>query len=191
MQALDCDFLACSVYKFFGPHTGVLYGKYKWLDRLNPEVALIMFGTNDLGGVGLEEYESKTREAVQKCLDHGTVVILSTIPPRHGHVAKAAEFAEAVRRIAREMKVPLSDFHAEVLRRRPDDWDGAAAKFKDAPGDVYNVPTLIARDGVHPSNPRKYAGDFSEESLRSSGFGLRSYLTLLKYAEVLRELSLD
>ena len=34
VQALDCDFLACSVYKFFGPHTGVLYGKYEWLDRL-------------------------------------------------------------------------------------------------------------------------------------------------------------
>ncbi len=35
VQALDCDFLACSVYKFFGPHTGVLYGKYEWLDRLH------------------------------------------------------------------------------------------------------------------------------------------------------------
>ncbi len=35
VQALDCDFLACSVYKFFGPHTGVAYGKYEWLDRLN------------------------------------------------------------------------------------------------------------------------------------------------------------
>ncbi|MBP6017102.1 MAG: cysteine desulfurase-like protein [Candidatus Promineofilum sp.] len=34
VQALDCDFLACSVYKFFGPHTGVLYGKYQHLDRL-------------------------------------------------------------------------------------------------------------------------------------------------------------
>ncbi len=35
VQALDCDFLACSVYKFFGPHTGVLYGKYEHLDRLS------------------------------------------------------------------------------------------------------------------------------------------------------------
>lgn len=35
VQALDCDFLACSVYKFFGPHTGVLYGKYELLDGLN------------------------------------------------------------------------------------------------------------------------------------------------------------
>ena len=25
--SLDCDFLACSTYKFFGPHMGVLYGK--------------------------------------------------------------------------------------------------------------------------------------------------------------------
>ncbi len=33
VQALDCDFLACSVYKFFGPHTGVLYGKYELLDK--------------------------------------------------------------------------------------------------------------------------------------------------------------
>lgn len=34
VQALDCDFLACSAYKFFGPHTGILYGKYDLLDRL-------------------------------------------------------------------------------------------------------------------------------------------------------------
>lgn len=46
------------------------------------------------------------------------------------------------------------------------------------------MPTLISRDGVHPSNPRKYAGDFSEEALRCSGYGLRSYLVLLRYAEV-------
>ena len=27
VRALDCDFLVCSPYKFFGPHSGVLYGK--------------------------------------------------------------------------------------------------------------------------------------------------------------------
>ena len=159
----------------------------KWLDKLQPEVALIMFGTNDLGPLELAEYAAKTREVVQKCLDRGTVVILSTIPPKHGQVKKAAEFAEAVRRIAREMKVPLCDYHAEIVKRRPDDWDGALPKFKDVPGDEYNVPTLISRDGVHPSNPRKNAGDFSEEALRSNGYGLRSYLTLLGYAEVIQK----
>ena len=34
VQDLNCDFLACSVYKFFGPHQGVLYGKYELLDSL-------------------------------------------------------------------------------------------------------------------------------------------------------------
>jgi cysteine desulfurase family protein (TIGR01976 family) len=36
VQALGCDFLVCSAYKFFGPHEGVLYGKYDLLDRLPP-----------------------------------------------------------------------------------------------------------------------------------------------------------
>ena len=34
VQALGCDFLVCSAYKFFGPHVGILYGKLDLLDRL-------------------------------------------------------------------------------------------------------------------------------------------------------------
>ena len=36
VQALDCDFLACSAYKFFGPHMGILYGKAEHLTGLTP-----------------------------------------------------------------------------------------------------------------------------------------------------------
>lgn len=36
VQALDCDFLACSAYKFFGPHVGILYGKRQHLETLKP-----------------------------------------------------------------------------------------------------------------------------------------------------------
>jgi len=36
VQAIDCDFLACSPYKFFGPHQGVLYGRHDVLARLEP-----------------------------------------------------------------------------------------------------------------------------------------------------------
>lgn len=36
VQALDCDFLACSPYKFFAPHMGVVYGKREHLARLRP-----------------------------------------------------------------------------------------------------------------------------------------------------------
>lgn len=34
VRALECDFLVCSAYKFFGPHMGILYGKYELLERL-------------------------------------------------------------------------------------------------------------------------------------------------------------
>src|SRR5437773_9588953 len=36
VKALDCDFLSCSPYKFFGPHMGTLYGKQEQLRRLKP-----------------------------------------------------------------------------------------------------------------------------------------------------------
>jgi len=34
VQAIDCDFLVCSTYKFFGPHLGALYGRYELLETL-------------------------------------------------------------------------------------------------------------------------------------------------------------
>ena len=36
VRDLDCDFLACSTYKFFAPHMGVLYGKREHLARFSP-----------------------------------------------------------------------------------------------------------------------------------------------------------
>jgi lysophospholipase L1-like esterase len=154
-----------------------------WLKDLNPEAALIMFGTNDLNKIPFEDYVKETREVIQKCLENGTVVILSTIPPKHGMAERAAQYAEAVRGIAKEMKVPLSDFHAEIMKRRPEDWDGRLDKFSEYSG--YDVPTLLARDGVHPSNSKPHVGDYSEEGLKNNGFTLRNYVTLLKYAEVI------
>jgi len=157
----------------------------KWLEKLNPEVALIMFGTNDLNAVPLEEYEAKTRDVVRKCLDNGTIVILTTIPPRHGMLDKAKAYAEAARKVARELRVPVCDYSGECLKRRPDDWDGAADKFKEYKD--YDVPTLLARDGVHPSNPKAFSGDYSEEGLRCNGFVLRNYVSLRSYAAVIRD----
>jgi lysophospholipase L1-like esterase len=152
-----------------------------WLKNHNPEVATIMFGTNDLTQVDAKEYEQKTREVVDKCLKNGTIVILTTIPPRSGLVDKSKQYAEIDRKIAKEMKVPLIDYSAEILKRRPDDWDGS--KFKDVK-DAYQVPTLIAGDGVHPSNPTKFQ-DCNEEGLKSNGYLLRSYLTMMSYADVI------
>jgi hypothetical protein len=159
----------------------------EWLEKLDPEVALIMFGSNDLHEMEVEEYRDRLRSVVKRCLENGTVVILSTIPPQHGLVEKAAVFAEAARALARELRVPLVDYHAEIQKRRPDDWDGADERFHEYEG--YEVPTLISRDGVHPSAPMRYQGDYSEEALSSHGYNLRSYLALMAYAGVLEALA--
>jgi cysteine desulfurase family protein (TIGR01976 family) len=40
VQAMGCDFLACSAYKFYGPHVGVLYGRRDRLAALDvPKLA--------------------------------------------------------------------------------------------------------------------------------------------------------
>jgi len=36
VQAIGCDFLVCSPYKFFGPHQGVLWGRRELLEQLEP-----------------------------------------------------------------------------------------------------------------------------------------------------------
>jgi lysophospholipase L1-like esterase len=158
-----------------------------WLKANNPETAIIMFGSNDVGAMEVAEYARKTRDVVRRCLEHGTVAILTTPPPRHARVEKSAEFADAVRQIAREEHLPLIDFHAEILQRRAQDWDGALPQFKNSAGDEYQVLTLIARDGVHPSNPKDFSNKYSAEALRTSGYSLRNYLSLLAYADVIEK----
>lgn len=35
VRDLECDFLACSAYKFYGPHIGVLYGRHDLIESLD------------------------------------------------------------------------------------------------------------------------------------------------------------
>jgi cysteine desulfurase family protein (TIGR01976 family) len=56
VRAIDTDFLACSTYKFFGPHAGVLYGKAAVLDalpayKLVPATDRFETGTANLEGL--------------------------------------------------------------------------------------------------------------------------------------------
>jgi hypothetical protein len=132
------------------------------------------------------DYEKRTREVVAECLTNGTIVLLTTPPPQTAELQKSLQLAAAVRAISSDLKIPLIDYSYQILKRRPADWDGSSPEFKNIPGDTYEVPTLVSRDGIHPSNPQKYANDFSEFALRESGYTLRNYLTLSLYADVIR-----
>ncbi|MFW6169138.1 MAG: GDSL-type esterase/lipase family protein [Planctomycetota bacterium] len=179
-------------YRWKGPEKGNYSGQTaawglknvdKWIATLKPETALIMFGTNDIRRGGIEAHEKNLRALIQKCLDEGVVVILSTIPPMHGMEAKVQRAVEVQRQVAADLNVPLIDFHAHIINRRPNDWDGALPRFQGH--DQWEVPTLISSDGVHPSNPRQWKNDYTEQGLCRNGNVLRSYLTLMAYAEVI------
>lgn len=148
-----------------------------WLKKLNPEVALIMWGTNDTYlGPRPPKYTGNLREIVQKCLDNGTVPILYTIPPvgnQAGNAERTAyieTFVDAARTVAKEKKVPLIDFYQEMIDRRPTDFAKA-----------------LLGDNLHPSYPGPYQRDFSEVALKNSGYTLRNYLTLKRYWQVHQE----
>ena len=56
---LNCDFLACSAYKFFGPHVGLLYGRRQLLEDILPYKLRV--SSNQLPGkwmTGTQPHES-------------------------------------------------------------------------------------------------------------------------------------
>jgi len=59
VQKLDCDFLACSAYKFFGPHQGILYGKLALMEELQPyKVRPAYNNTPNKWEVGTQSFEA-------------------------------------------------------------------------------------------------------------------------------------
>jgi cysteine desulfurase family protein (TIGR01976 family) len=98
VQALDCDFLVTSAYKFFGPHVGILYGKYELLDKLQaykvrpaPKEPPGKFetGTNNLEGIagvlGALEYLAQIGELL------GTDAKMGSPHPEEGTTRTARE----------------------------------------------------------------------------------------------------
>jgi hypothetical protein len=135
------------------------------LARNRPEVAIVMLGTNDMDAG--PAYRNGLEAIVTKCLDANCIPILNTIPPKRGRLDTVNAINAVVHEIAKKHGVPLVDYFAEVMKRRPgSSWDG----------------TLISKDGVHPSGGKSQ--DYSEDNLRNSGYALRNWLNWLMYRRI-------
>jgi lysophospholipase L1-like esterase len=140
----------------------------------NPEIAIVMFGTNDLndGMPKGRNFEANLRRYLEMVLANGTVPILSTLPPKKDLGDRVAAYNEVIRLLAQSLKIPLMDFNGAILRRRPEGW----------------YRTLIMGDGVHPTFPEEFQRDFTETGLRESGFTLRNFLAMETVLSVLDRL---
>ncbi len=84
VKALDCDFLTCSAYKFFGPHVGILYGKARHLTRLRAYQARPV--AHELPGKW--ETGTKNHEGLAGTL--AAIDYLATVGTTHGNAAADA-----------------------------------------------------------------------------------------------------
>ncbi|HVG18313.1 MAG TPA: cysteine desulfurase-like protein [Blastocatellia bacterium] len=58
VRALDCDFLGCSAYKFYGPHLGVLYAKRDLLESIDfPRLAPAPNSAPEIAETGTQNHE--------------------------------------------------------------------------------------------------------------------------------------
>ncbi len=125
-----------------------------------PAVALIMFGTNDSGGMPSATFQANLQAIVQKSIARGVIPVLSTIPPKHFNPATDArifEFNQIIVATARAYDVPLWDYYAAMAA---------------LPGEG------LAPDGVHPSAaPDGLNAVFDAEHLRY-GYPVRNLTAL-------------
>jgi cysteine desulfurase family protein (TIGR01976 family) len=156
VMEIDCDFLVCSPYKFYGPHAGVLYGKAERLAAL--DVPRLDPAPNEIP----ERLETGTQNHEGIVGSGAAIEFLASLAPG----------ATRRDRIVRAM----TELHArgDVLVRRM--WEGLSALkgvtcFGPRPG-VRRTPTIsftvdsahsdlvagaLARQGVFASNGDFYA----------------------------------
>jgi uncharacterized protein YraI len=100
-----------------------------------PAVALIMFGTNDSGGMPTATFQANLQAIVQTSISMGVIPVLSTIPPKRYNPAtdgRVAEFNQVIVATARAYDIPLWDYYQAMV----------------------GLPNNgLAPDGVHPSAP--------------------------------------
>ncbi len=82
---LDCDFLACSSYKFFGPHLGILWGRESILERM--EAYKVRCASEDLP----EKYEHGTPQTELLAGLAATADYLAWLGSQTGHTGKRRE----------------------------------------------------------------------------------------------------
>jgi cysteine desulfurase family protein (TIGR01976 family) len=153
VRAWGCDFLACSAYKFYGPHVGVLYGRRERIENLDvpklepaPETAPERLET------GTQDHEGIVGAAA-------AVDYLASLADD----SRCEEDATRRERIAAVFEA-LHDRGRSLLARL---WEGLSdidgVRLFGPPRDAPRTPTLSFTVGEHPS---------SEVSRRLAGRGI-------------------
>ena len=153
VRALDCDFLACSPYKFFGPHMGCIYGKREHLLRFRPyKVRPAAETLPDRWETGTQTHEciAGVAAAIDYLADLGRRSSHEKSPSRREEILaayraiRAHEIALAARLIEGLLKIPGLRFFG----------------ISDPARFAHRVPTVAVRFAKHtPLEAATFLGD--------------------------------
>jgi cysteine desulfurase family protein (TIGR01976 family) len=163
VQDLDVEFLTCSAYKFYGPHVGILYGKYDLLDELKA------YKVRPASDLPPGKFETGTQSFEGIAGTWGALEHICWLGETFGKVyeEKYAERYSGQARILKQGMAVIRAYEYELSRLM-------LAGFKEVPGlRVYGnadprnveqrVPTLsINIEGIHP---RKLAEMLANEDI--------------------------
>ena len=171
VRAIGCDFLLCSSYKFFGPHTGIMYGKHDLLASVEP--FKIRPAPSDPPGkweTGTQSFESLAgvAAAVDYLASHGSG------DDRRTRVASAMAATNAYERLLTGRFLDgISDMPAVTLYGSTDPWRRTPTFAIDvagiAPGQVAD---RLGRLGIFVWSGHYYALEAIEQLGRSDLGGL-------------------
>ncbi|HEX7577162.1 MAG TPA: cysteine desulfurase-like protein [Anaerolineae bacterium] len=135
VQDLACDLLACSTYKFYGPHLGVLYGRSDLLNRLLP------YKVRPAGNAAPDKFETGTANHEGIAGACAAVDYLAAVGEKYG-ASHAGEFKSFAGR-----RLQLKTAMAAIKKYERDLFTRLMRGLRDIPGvQIYGI-TDYARFG--------------------------------------------
>ncbi len=158
VRAVGCDFLACSAYKFYGPHVGILWGRHDRLAALDvPRLEPAPAEPPEHLETGTQNHEGIVGAAA--AVDF--LASLADLPdlPRREALARAYDELHArARRLFERMWNGLRAIPAVTLYGPPPDAPRTpTVSFVVARRDPHDVARALSRRGVYCSSGDFYA----------------------------------
>jgi selenocysteine lyase/cysteine desulfurase len=145
VAALGCDALVCSAYKFFGPHTGVLWGRPDLMERLSA------YKVRPAGDAPPDKWETGTQsfESIAGVL--GALEYLAWVGRAFGGAPAAAPFGAALRAAMTEIRAHERGLSTAMLEGLSSIKGLRIYGITDTARLDGRVPTFaFTLDGVHP-----------------------------------------
>lgn len=150
VKEIDCDFLVCSAYKFFGPHLGILYGKKEHLEKLIP------YKARPVPDILPEKWETGTLNHEGMAGFISAVEYIGDIGVKYGSAKKESSRREKIKKAFEAIEDYERELMVCLLERLSEIKDLKIYGIKEKAKLNQRVPVFSMRkEGFHPKEIAK------------------------------------